>query len=92
VDNSVSPLSWTVPTVHRDNTTESEAARGLATNIADEAKLVEWQVLKEQHTQARIEQWHPMTIEQDLQIAVRAILPINDQLGCNIGSKFDFNN
>ncbi|MBL8890298.1 MAG: transposase [Planctomycetaceae bacterium] len=96
--NRVSPLSWTVPTVQLANTTESEAASGLATNIpteaaselathiaeaasglatniADEAKSLEWQLLKEQHTQARIAQWAPTTIEQDLQIAVQAILP-----------------
>jgi hypothetical protein len=69
------PLSWTVPTVHLANTTESEATSGLSTTIADEAKLLEWQLWKEQHTQARIAQWAPTTIEQDLQIAVHAILP-----------------
>jgi hypothetical protein len=69
------PLSWTVPTVQLDNTTESEATRELSTNIADEAKLLEWQLWKEQCTQARIAQWAPMTIEQDLRIAVQAILP-----------------
>ncbi|MBL8855757.1 MAG: hypothetical protein JNK57_17445 [Planctomycetaceae bacterium] len=51
----------------------------LATRIpTDEAKLLECQLWKEQHTQARIEQWAPTTIEQDLQIAVKAILPTSN--------------
>jgi hypothetical protein len=74
-DNRVSPLSWTVPTVQLDNTTESEAASGPPSYIADEAKLLEWHLWREQQSQARIEQWAPTTIEQDLQIAVHAILP-----------------